>query len=140
MTFLGLQAIDGQVYPVDASVSLLQAVEVLLPSSEHGLVALEIHRAGIGGQRDTVRVAQLVADKRNGPVSSEATMPDEGEDIPADEPTGEGDGEFSGGAEGMRANCQVVSRIGRRRGLGTITPSTEPWRCFNWAKSIRKNE
>ena len=64
---------------------------------------LEIHRDGIGGQRDTVSVSQLVADQRNGPVSSEATMPDEGEDIPADEPTGQSDGEFSGGAEGTRA-------------------------------------
>ena len=107
---LRLQAVDGQVDGVDALVSPLQVGEILLAGGEHVLVALDVQGEGVGGQLDLVGVEQFVADSRDRPVSSEAAMSDEGEDISADEPAGQSQGKFSGGAEGVRT--RGTGRIG----------------------------
>jgi hypothetical protein len=87
----------------DTTEGQTRQVRILLPCGEHGLAAAEVERDGILGQTDAVRVGKFVFDLWYGPVSGEAAVPDKAEDIPADEPTGQGEGEFVRRADGAGA-------------------------------------
>src|SRR5262249_32005902 len=102
VALLRLQPVDAQPQRGHAPIGQTQQVEGLVAGGEHGLVAAQVEADGVFGQLDSVGVRQLAADLRHGPVACEATVTDEAEDVPADEPTGQGEGQFGGRAAGGR--------------------------------------
>ena len=100
MPLFRLEAIDGQDQGIDMLVGFGQQRRILLPCRDHELIALYIVREGILGQHDLIRVAQLQAQLRNGPVPGEPAMSKPAEDIPADGPMRQGELRFRQRAEG----------------------------------------
>jgi hypothetical protein len=98
-----LQPVDAQPQRGDAEVGQAQQFGILLAGGEHGLVAAQVERDGILGQMDAVGVGEFGPDLWYGPVSGEAAVADEAEDVPADEPSGQGEGEFVRRADGAGA-------------------------------------
>jgi hypothetical protein len=114
VALLGLQAVDAQPQGADVAVGQAQQVGVLLAGGEHGLVAAQVERDCVVGQSDVVGVFQFVLDLGNGPVSCKAAVSDEAEDVPADEPTGQGEGEFGGRTESLGSSGTVgVGAVGQ---------------------------
>src|SRR5262249_41158532 len=89
-----------------------QLLGVLLPCGEHGLITAQVGSDGVFRQRDVVAVQQFAVDLGYGPVSREATVSHPTEDIPADKPPGQCQGEFSSGAQS--------AGTGRASGVGAM--------------------
>jgi hypothetical protein len=99
--FLGLQAVDREDERVDPAIVLAEGFGVLLARGEHRLIAPDVIGDPRFGEVDGEGVEQFATDLRDGPVAGEAPMPDPTEDIPADAPTGQGDGRFDLGTLGL---------------------------------------
>jgi hypothetical protein len=110
---LRLQAVDGQDQVVDVLVSRRQHGAVVVAGGDHPAVALQVAGDGVVGQRDAIAVAQLGLELGDGPVAGEAAKAEPGEDVPGDEPPGQGDVGFRQRSEGV-----VVSRAG---GVRTVS-------------------
>jgi hypothetical protein len=116
VALLRLQAVDAQPQVSDVPVGPAQQVGILLAGGDHGPVAAEVDGDGVLGKADPVTIDQFVPDLGDGPVPGEAAVADETEDVPADQPTGQGEGKFGGRAEGGRAR--------RAGGIGAMSEAT----------------
>ena len=117
VALLRLKAVDAQPERGDVAVSQAQQFGVLLTCGQHGLVAAQVETDGVVGEADVVGVGEFVFDLGNGPVASETPVADEAEDIPADEPAGQGMRKFSGRAESMGTS--------RASGIGAVSETAE---------------
>jgi hypothetical protein len=71
-----------------------------MASSDHMAVTLQVAGDGIVGQTDVIRVLEFGSELGDGPVAGEAAKAEPGEDVPADQPPGQGDLGFGERAEG----------------------------------------
>jgi hypothetical protein len=100
VALLGLEAIDRQDQRIDRAVRLPEPIGILLSSGQHRLVAADVLLDGVVGQRDLVSVEQLAPDLGDRPMAREAALADPAEDVPAEDPVGQGDGGLNLGALG----------------------------------------
>jgi hypothetical protein len=82
---------------------------------------VEVNADSIDRQLDSITVVQFGKDLWDGPVTNEATVANETEDVPGNVPTGQGKGEFSSGGESLgtmgarriRAMSQAAAKFER---------------------------
>ncbi len=86
-----------------------------MAGGDHVAVALQVAADGVVGEADFVAVAQFGLELGDGPVAAEAAEAEPAEDVPADEPVGQGELGLSQGAEGV-----AVSRAVRVRAVGQL--------------------
>ena len=121
VALLRLEAVDRQDDRVDRFVLPPQHLGVLLPRREHDLVMPDVPGQGIVRELDPVRVEQFGSDLGDRPVPGEAAMTDPAQDVPADGPLGQGDGDFQfralgpgvPGATGVGAVVELADQLDR---------------------------
>ena len=96
-----------------ASVVPAEGLGVLLPCGEHHLVAADVPGDRVFARADAVVVEEFGSDLGDRPVARTAAMTDPAEDIPADGPLGQGDGDFE-----SRGSWSWRARGSRDRGSG----------------------
>src|SRR5215212_12039416 len=75
-----------------------------------GLIPADVLVDGVFGELDPVVVQEFGSDQGDRHVAGTAAMPDPAEDIPADGPLGQGDGDFGLGALGLGVSGAVGVR------------------------------
>jgi hypothetical protein len=86
---------------------------VLLAGGHQVLVAVQVVDQRVATQVDGVGFQELGLDLRDGPVPREAALPQPAEDVPTDQPPGQGERQLGGRAEGFAA-CRT-SAVGAVR-------------------------
>ena len=90
MPLLGLQTVDRQDHGAGVAISVLQDMQILMPSRDQVLVRGQVIFEGIVGQWEVIAIAQLVTNLRHGPMPGKTSLTDPAKDVPADTPTWHG--------------------------------------------------
>jgi hypothetical protein len=100
VTLLGLKTVDREDELIDGFVLPPQGRGVFLPRGEQDLVMPDLPGQGVRRQFDARAVEQLRLDLGDRPVPRTAAMTDPAQDIPANGPLGQSDGDLELGAGG----------------------------------------
>ena len=101
VSLLGLEAVDREDDLRRRLRSVGGGLGVLLPRREHDLVPSDVLVDGIFGELDRVVVQEFGPDQGDRHVAGTAAMTDPAEDVPADRPLGQGEGDLEFGALGL---------------------------------------
>ena len=107
---LGLEAVDAEDELRRRGVVSAERLGVVLPRREHDLVPSDVRVDGVFGELDPVVVQEFGSDQGDRHVAGAAAMTDPAEDIPADGPLGQGEGDFGLGALGLGVSGAVGDR------------------------------